>query len=72
MGILKAFLTGIRGVNRSKRYILLVYLINLVVAVVFNLTGVNFIQVIFVDANHNRDTEVMTNVDDSIQVMHSR
>jgi len=44
MEILKAFLAGIRGVNRSKRYILLVYLINLVVAVVFGLALASVIQ----------------------------
>ena len=34
MNILEAFRTGIRNVNRSKRYILLVYLINLFIAIV--------------------------------------
>jgi len=44
MKILKAFIAGIRSVNRSKRYILLVYLVSLVIAIVLGLTLADTIQ----------------------------
>jgi len=44
MNILKTFLTGIRSVNFSKRYILLVYFMNLVLTIVFGIALANALQ----------------------------